>query len=189
MMGVGQWLTEKFIYDPQTGRNLSNGTWVSVCNRWSSDSLLKPVVILEHGKGAKYVWHYCSWFFWLCQDQRVQWWRKSSVRHKQISGVRYYIRAINLGGLWNHIFQPICTVFLQLFGQQTPINSVNSRWSWWIDWPEEIDSGNAKHEVKEWQSSLKFMVCETRWTVFFRTLHLNLKLSAPPRFRLPIVIA
>ncbi|CAH3170663.1 unnamed protein product [Porites lobata] len=26
MMGVGQWLTEKFIYDPQTGRNLSNGT-------------------------------------------------------------------------------------------------------------------------------------------------------------------
>ncbi|XP_073232045.1 xanthine dehydrogenase/oxidase-like [Porites lutea] len=27
MMGVGQWLTEKFIYDPQTGRNLSNGTW------------------------------------------------------------------------------------------------------------------------------------------------------------------
>ena len=33
MMGVGQWLTEKFIYDPQTGRNLSNGTCVSVCNR------------------------------------------------------------------------------------------------------------------------------------------------------------
>ena len=128
-------------------------------------------------------------FCWLCQDQRVQWWRKSSVRHKQISGVRYYIRAINLGGLWNHIFQPICTVFLQLFGLQTPINSVNIRWSWWIDWPEEIDSGNGKHEVKEWQSSLKFMVCETRWTVFFRTLHLNLKLSAPPRFRLPIVIA
>ena len=55
MMGVGQWLTEKFIYDPQTGRNLSNGTWVSVCNRCSSDSLVKPVVILEHGKGAKYL--------------------------------------------------------------------------------------------------------------------------------------
>ena len=83
-------------------------------------------------------------FCWLCQDQRVQWWRRSSVRRKQISGVGYYIRAINLGGLWNHIFRPICTVYLQLFGQPTPINSVNSRRSWWIDWQKQIDSGNAK---------------------------------------------
>lgn len=28
MMGLGMWLTEKIIYDPQTGRNLTNGTWV-----------------------------------------------------------------------------------------------------------------------------------------------------------------
>ena len=154
-MGVSQWLTEKFIYDPQTGRNLSNGTRVSVYNRWSSDSLLNPVVILverlckiiylDNMAKAPNIFNIIAVDFrWLCQDQRVQWWRKSSVRHKQISGVRYYIRAINLGGLWYHIFQPSCTVYLQLFGQQTPINSVNSRWSWWIDWQEQIDSGNAK---------------------------------------------
>ena len=29
MMGLGMWLTEKLIHDPQTGRNLTNGTWVS----------------------------------------------------------------------------------------------------------------------------------------------------------------
>lgn len=29
MMGLGLWLTEKIIYDPQTGKNLTNGTWVS----------------------------------------------------------------------------------------------------------------------------------------------------------------
>ena len=28
-MGLGLWLTEKIIYDPQTGKNLTNGTWVS----------------------------------------------------------------------------------------------------------------------------------------------------------------
>ncbi|XP_074617346.1 xanthine dehydrogenase/oxidase-like [Acropora palmata] len=27
MMGLGMWLTEKLIHDPQTGRNLTNGTW------------------------------------------------------------------------------------------------------------------------------------------------------------------
>lgn len=27
MMGLGMWLTEKIIHDPQTGRNLTNGTW------------------------------------------------------------------------------------------------------------------------------------------------------------------
>ncbi|CAH3170659.1 unnamed protein product [Porites lobata] len=27
MMGLGLWLTEKIIYDPQTGKNLTNGTW------------------------------------------------------------------------------------------------------------------------------------------------------------------
>ena len=30
MMGLGMWLTEKLIHDPQTGRNLTNGTWVSL---------------------------------------------------------------------------------------------------------------------------------------------------------------
>ena len=29
MMGLGLWLTEKIIYDPQTGKNLTNGTWVN----------------------------------------------------------------------------------------------------------------------------------------------------------------
>ena len=29
MMGLGMWLTEKLIHNPQTGRNLTNGTWVS----------------------------------------------------------------------------------------------------------------------------------------------------------------
>jgi len=28
-MGLGLWLTEKIVYDPQTGKNLTNGTWVS----------------------------------------------------------------------------------------------------------------------------------------------------------------
>lgn len=29
VMGLGLWLTEKIIYDGDTGRNLTNGTWVS----------------------------------------------------------------------------------------------------------------------------------------------------------------
>ena len=29
MMGLGLWLTEKIIYDSQTGKNLTNGTWVN----------------------------------------------------------------------------------------------------------------------------------------------------------------
>ena len=28
VMGLGLWLTEKFIYDTKTGQNLTNGTWV-----------------------------------------------------------------------------------------------------------------------------------------------------------------
>ena len=30
MMGLGMFLSEKLIYDPQTGRNLTNGTWVGM---------------------------------------------------------------------------------------------------------------------------------------------------------------
>ena len=30
VMGLGFWLTEKIIYDTDTGRNLTNGTWVSL---------------------------------------------------------------------------------------------------------------------------------------------------------------
>ena len=34
MMGLGMWLTEKIVYDPQTGRNLTNGTWVRLVIRF-----------------------------------------------------------------------------------------------------------------------------------------------------------
>ena len=44
MMGLGMWLTEKLIHDPQTGRNLTNGTWVS--SSTSLNYLLNvPVVV------------------------------------------------------------------------------------------------------------------------------------------------
>ena len=34
VMGLGFWLTEKIIYDADTGRNLTNGTWVSGAFIW-----------------------------------------------------------------------------------------------------------------------------------------------------------
>ena len=42
MMGLGMWLTEKIIYDTETGRNLTNGTWVRGFTQ--SDSKFKKTI-------------------------------------------------------------------------------------------------------------------------------------------------
>jgi len=46
-MGLGWWLTEELIYDQNTGKLLTDNTWVCVCNMfalfkdWSINGILK----------------------------------------------------------------------------------------------------------------------------------------------------
>ena len=52
-MGLGLWLTEKIIYDPQTGKNLTNGTWVSdlVLSRFSTITFHEKSFTLQKSAG------------------------------------------------------------------------------------------------------------------------------------------
>lgn len=46
VMGLGFWLTEKIIYDPDTGRNLTAGTWVRTLFYY-------PTSVSLHGRHRK----------------------------------------------------------------------------------------------------------------------------------------
>jgi xanthine dehydrogenase/oxidase len=40
VMGLGYWLTEYVVYDPETGKLLTNRTWVSVLTGPQTDMLI-----------------------------------------------------------------------------------------------------------------------------------------------------
>ena len=51
MMGLGLWLTEKIIYDPQTGKNLTNGTSDLVLSRFSTITFHEKSFTLQKSAG------------------------------------------------------------------------------------------------------------------------------------------